>query len=362
MKLAFLGDVALVGKYDLTNNPKARERLRPLADKLKSYDYVIANLETPLTEKKSSWIPKSMHLRSSVRNAELLKFLHINAVSLSNNHIYDFGTKGIQDTIKNLDKVGIEWFGVNSKSLNKKIKNNNICISGFCCYSTNGAGYAHKNKYFGINVLTWKNIADQISKDIKNGALSIFSIHWGREHTNYPNYEHVCLAKKITTLKEVIIHGHHPHIIQGVQKVNNSLVAYSLGNCLFDDCTNINGNFTVKQNEHNKTSFLLEVSIEKDKILDYKTIGFKDEDVGISFHDINSFIHKISTPLENIQDVGQYNLQRNEQINRTLLSKFGRHDFKWLMSRLNYYSLGARVTAIVRKRKYKEEAKQFMKI
>src|SRR5690554_6736270 len=197
MKLAFLGDIALIGKYDLTNNPLVKKRLYTLSEKLQDYDYVVANLETPLTDKTTSWIPKSMHLRSPLLNVELLKYLNIHAVSLANNHIYDYGKKGLMDTISCLENHGIEWFGANSKKLVKSFNGNNVCFSGFCCYSTNGAGYIEKRKSSGINTLSWENVKSQIEKDKKNELLSIFSFHWGREHTNYPNYEHMLLSKKL---------------------------------------------------------------------------------------------------------------------------------------------------------------------
>ena len=48
MKIAFLGDIALIGKYDLTQSLDAKSRLNAIADYLKNFDHVIGNLETPL--------------------------------------------------------------------------------------------------------------------------------------------------------------------------------------------------------------------------------------------------------------------------------------------------------------------------
>jgi len=280
MRIAFLGDIALIGKYDLTLKPNAKDRLINLAKKLKNYDYIVGNLESPITKSIKTCICKSMHLRSSLESVEILKFLNIDAVSLANNHIYDFGKKGLKDTIKILEDNGIEWFGINSKQLIKKIESENICFSGFCCYSTNGIGYKMKRK-IGINTLTYDNVLKQLDHDEKNNMFSVLSFHWGTEHTNYPMYSHILLARKLAVKKNIIIHGHHPHVIQGVKKINGSLVAYSLGNCLFDDCTSLKGNFSLKQNRDNKKSFILEVEIKDGEIINYDFHGFKDEEVGI---------------------------------------------------------------------------------
>lgn len=62
MKIAFLGDIALIGRYDLTKNPDARDRLKVLSEKLAQYDYVVDNLEFPLTNKDKTKVCKSMYL------------------------------------------------------------------------------------------------------------------------------------------------------------------------------------------------------------------------------------------------------------------------------------------------------------
>lgn len=359
MKVAFLGDIAFIGKYDLIQNKKVKEKLKTLSDKLKDYDYVIANLESPLTEATKTLVCKSMHLRSSIKNVELLEYLNIDAVSLANNHVYDFGMFGLDDTIKILDKNNIDWFGVEKKDVTKKIKGEKFSLSGFNCYSTNGSGYRKRNKFKGVNPLVYEDIIEQLEKDKKNEAFSIMSLHWGDEHTNYPRIEHIELAKKIVAKKDVIIHGHHPHVIQGVQKHENSVVAYSLGNFLFDDCVSLNGKFVLKQTEENKKAFILEVEIENGIIINISNIGFKETDEGFEFFDIDDKIMEISKRLDDIISIEEYEKLRLDQINKVRAKKFGKRNFNWLISRLNYYSIGARISSEFRKLKYKKVAKNF---
>lgn len=360
MRIAFLGDIALIGKYDLVINPHVKKRLNLLAEKLNEFDFVVANLESPLTDKSSSLVCKSMHLRTSSVNVELLKYLNIKAVTLGNNHIHDFGKKGLEDTIAILEQNGIEWFGANAKQLVREIKGEKVCFSGFCCYSANGTGYIENNDIVGINTLTYDNVMQQLQRDRDNEAFTILSLHWGIEHTNYPSYEHVKLTEALAEVKDVLVHGHHPHIIQGVRKINSSVVAYSLGNCLFDDCTSINGGFTLKQNKDNKKSFIFEVEIQKGKIINFDHFGFKDEDEGLVFFDITEELQKISEPLNKVSNISLYESKRKEQFNKAILNKFGKHDFKWFKSRLNYYSIGARIASVFRNKKYLRETQKFI--
>lgn len=362
MKIAFLGDIALIGKYDLSKNPSVKDRLQVLSEKLKEYDYVVGNLESPLTSKSKTLVCKSMHLKSPIINVELLKYLNIKVVSLANNHLYDYGKKGLKDTIRVLDNNDIEWFGANSKSILKEINGQKFSLSGFCCYSTNGSGYIKHRKSEGINLLSYDKIINQLEIDKKNGAFSIMSFHWGDEHTNYPKYEHLCLAEKIAKHKDVLIVGHHPHIIQGIQKINNSIVAYSLGNFLFDDFVSITGSFKLKQNANNKKSFIFEVEIENGSIIEQRYYGFRDKENGFVFFNIENELNEITEPLNKIKNIAKYEKIRKNQMNKVIREKFGKHDLRWLMSRLNYYSLGAYITAKFRKRKYLSEAKKFIMV
>jgi len=360
MRIAFLGDIALIGQYDLTQNSLARNRLKKIAGKLAEFDYVVANLESPLTDITKTMVCKSMHLKTPTVNVELLKYLNIDAVSLANNHLYDYGVQGLNDTITTLEQCNIEWFGANSKFLIKEIGGEKVCFSGFCCYSTNGSGYKEGNSKKGINTLTYDNIMLQLDIDRNNGAFSVMSFHWGDEHTNYPKYEHVCLAEALAQKKDVVICGHHPHIIQGVQKNKNSLVAYSLGNCLFDDCVSITGSITLRQNQNNKKSFIFDVNIENATIDSYKYHGFKDEQNGLDFFNIDDEMSRISEPLRLIDNVDEYDAMRMKQINTVLIEKFGKKSLQWLISRLNFYSVGAYISAKFRKKKYLREIEKFL--
>ena len=185
------------------------------------------------------------------------------------------------------------------------------------------------------------------------------SIHYGLEHTNYPSIEHIRLFSEACKDHSLIIHGHHPHQIQGIQQFKNSLVAYSLGNAIFDDTTSISNSLTINLNEENRKSFVLGVEIDSGRITSYSVNGFYIGKDAITPFDIEKELYDISLPLESIVDVDAYNHKRIEQYNESLACKFGNHDLRWLISRLNYYSIGAKITSIIRNQKYKHIRKQF---
>ena len=193
MKIGLLGDMALIENYDTTQHSDVKEKLKYLKENLQQCDYRIANLEAPFTSKKHTIICKSMHLKSAKENIEILKYLQIDAVCLANNHIYDYGRKGVEETLALLKANGIQYFGIDGKYITINHKEEKINISGFCCYSTNGACYKEKGMKKGINILTYENIQEQIMIDKSQGAFSIVNMHYGLEHVHYPAIEHIQL-------------------------------------------------------------------------------------------------------------------------------------------------------------------------
>jgi len=102
--------------------------------------------------------------------------------------------------------------------------------------------------------------------------------------------EHFNLIKKLVLLKNVMVVRYRSHVIQEMQKHNNSFVAYSLGNCLFDDTVSITGRWMVKQIPENKKSFILEVEIVDGTLIDVEYVGFINDDIdGLKFYDIKDY-------------------------------------------------------------------------
>lgn len=349
MKIGFLGDIGLIGQYDVQNNDKFEKKLEFMKIYLQQFDYVIGNLESPLTDYLKTRIHKSMHLRSCENSVQILKYLGVNAVSLANNHIFDYGIKGLTDTIRVLEKNKIKWYGVNNKSIDLNFDNNNVSISGFCCYSTNGFGYSN-----GLNVMTKDNILKQLKNDQNNKKLSIMSLHMGKEHTQFPAIEHINFFNDISKKYDFIVHGHHTHCIQGIKKYNRSLVSYSLGNFLFDDCISIDRKLTVRRNCFNKQIMVLCVEVENNVIIDYSYDVFYDDYDKFKKIDLKDTISDISNKLDIPIDIESYNLIRKKQIEQIQMDKFGKHDIGWVIKKLNFNSIFARLDRIKNENQYKK--------
>lgn len=354
MKIALLGDIALYGKYSVENK-EVYNYFGEVSEFLKQFDHVIGNLETPFCDETfKTYGSKSAYIFSEVDNVEILKKLNIDIVNLANNHIFDYGIQGYQKTKRVLEENNIKYFGIEGNDLLLNENNGKIALTGYCCYSTNGLGFSTGTSQIGVNVLDAFAVERRMQEYNAEGYLNIASIHAGQEHVNYPNYDHIQLARKLATKIPYVYYGHHPHVIQGLEEVEESLIAYSLGNFCFDDVyTDSKEKPLIKQSENNKKSFILSIEIEGNKIVSNQIIPIWATDHKLEIHSevISESIKHYSSQLQ-IDDVS-YKAMRNNIMVEYLNKRKEQRNFMWYIKRIRLRYFMIIYNAINNKRMYK---------
>ena len=273
MKIALLGDIAFFGKFDISSNKSIKKYFAGVAEYLHSFDYVIGNFETPLLAGGHTYGYKSAYIKAHPENVDLLSYLNVGLVNLANNHIFDYGLEGYASTLELLQKNNIRYFGVEDKTEFLEDSNNKIALHGYCCYSTNPVG-VFTGKGVGINRLNISDVINNFKKKKKKGYFNVVSFHLGQEHVNYPNYDHMIMARQLAQICPYVFYGHHPHVLQGIEKVNDAVIAYSLGNFCFDDVyTPKSSKPLIKQTENNKSAIILSLEFADGQITGYEPIG-----------------------------------------------------------------------------------------
>ena len=254
MKIALLGDMAFFGKMSSKENPKCDEFFSDISLFLKDCDFIVGNLETPFSEKKKSHGAKSAYICSDSVNVSILKQLHVNAVCLANNHMFDFGKEGYETTKRVLEENGIDFFGAEGKELYLEHEDCKIAFSGFCCYSSNPLQCVGYGEY-GVNEYNVRKVQQVLERNSEQGYFNIVAVHAGVEHVNYPSLDHIKAARLLSKVCPYIYYGHHPHVLQGVEETNGSLLAYSLGNFCFDDVySSASKKPLIRLSDNNRTS------------------------------------------------------------------------------------------------------------
>lgn len=226
IKIFSVGDIMLGRNVQNQMTKNGQEYpFAKIAGLFKEQDLVMANLEGPLI-KNAPVIPTgSMLFGFNSSSASLLKNNYISVVSLANNHTDNYGQKGLVSTREYLQQAGVEYFGApaaeaESDVLIKTVGQKQFVFLGF------NATYPIFNQKVAVNLV--KKFASS------SNAFVIVMMHWGDEYQLRSNAKQQELAHKLIDAGASVIIGSHPHVVQEVEKYNNKLIFYSLGNFIFD--------------------------------------------------------------------------------------------------------------------------------
>lgn len=273
-----VGDISFEGR--LSNKPdfSVFSSVRSI---MKGCDLGIANIENPLTCQGQK-VPGKCTLHGDPGWATVLKESGINLVSLANNHMMDYGRQGLFDTVDALDSVGIRHLGAGKNRdaacapLFLSIKGKKLAFLARSSVIVSSPSYAGPSNP-GVAFLDTEELIDTIRRCRDQADQVIVILHWGLEEYFYPAPGQVNLAGRIVAAGADAIIGHHPHVLQGIQRKGNALVAYSLGNFLFDDFSwNAGGEedksmiFTLS--ESNRKGMILKMSWDAADRLEYSKV------------------------------------------------------------------------------------------
>ena len=337
MKIALLGDIALFGQMSVNKNSKLSEYFSNIADYLCHFDYVVGNLETPFSVKKKTKGAKSAFICTDVENVQILKQLHIDAVCLANNHMFDFGIEGYETTKRVLDENGIKFFGTEGKELRIEQDGNLLVFNGFCCYTSGPLRCVPFGEY-GVNAYNLRTVEERLKKNEELGALNIVSIHAGLEHVNYPSVEHIRAARQLAEKVDYVYYGHHPHVIQGVEKYKGSIIAYSLGNFCFDDIyTKASGNKPlITLTENNRYGAILELTIENNKIVNWcEKVVYISKGDNMSLVEGYLPLYDYNNVITNCElDIQSYKTKRKNVLEARIAERKQSRNIIWYLKRL----------------------------
>lgn len=217
------------GSYNLLFSDELRQLIN-------DSDLSIVNLETPLVDSGVKRQKSGPNLSASPKSVEVLTYAGFDMVTMANNHILDYGSDGLKNTIEccrinKIDCVGAgSTFEESSAIYYKAINNINIAIIN-CCeneWSTLPIDGAMSNPLDEINIFN----SIQEAKDKSDFILLI--IHGGHEGYGYPSPRMKKLYRWFIDIGADAVIGHHTHCYSGHEFYKGKPIVYSLGNFLFD--------------------------------------------------------------------------------------------------------------------------------
>lgn len=239
LKIAAVGDIMLGGtgapEFERFGYDYPFEKTSAL---LKQSHIVFGNLEGPLTHADHAPVAKKYLYRSPPEKvAPALLNAGFNVVSLANNHAMDQGVEGLKHTLAALDLVGIKHAGAGMNLAEARkpalLESKGVRVA-FLAYTLTfpeefWATADRPGSPFGHEAQVRADIAAAQSQ----ADIVLVSFHWGQEgKTELRDYQR-SLGRAAIDAGAAAVIGHHPHILQGVERYKNGVILYSLGNFAF---------------------------------------------------------------------------------------------------------------------------------
>lgn len=223
-------------KYGLPDDPG--EFASGIPESVRKADLHLINLEAPITNRSDTYLRKRYSLQNPPTNAlPLMRELSVDGVSLANNHILDFGPEGLLDTVRHLKSENIRYAGAGydretaSKPVYFEREGKTIAFLAFS-NTYPKEFWAGKNRP-GTAYGDPDRFSRRIKKAQKKADHVIVSFHWGGESKLQPKGYQRRFARLAVDRGADVVFGHHPHSLQPIERYNNGLIFYSLGNYFF---------------------------------------------------------------------------------------------------------------------------------
>ncbi len=238
-----------------------------VASLLLSGDIVFGNLENPLTSGPEIDI-REMVLRADPEMADALARAGFTLLSLANNHVPDFGEAGILDTLQNLDRAGIAWVGAGPdsvKACNPKIieiRGLRLAFLAFTDPEMAPAFYEAGDDTPGTASIEASRMEAAIKEALLIADFVAVSLHTGTEYEAEPDGFQVESAHAAIDAGADLVIGHHPHVVQPIERYRDRYILYSLGNFVFDQwwseetCQGLMARLTISQAGVERMEFL----------------------------------------------------------------------------------------------------------
>jgi poly-gamma-glutamate synthesis protein (capsule biosynthesis protein) len=246
VRISAVGDILLgrtVGDKILSQGPQVV--FDGVLSALLPADILVGNLECALTTRGTAE-PKSYRFRAPLEGAMSLSMAGFDVLTLANNHAMDYGVVGLQDSLQTLSQYGIQTVGAGNDAAAARapviLERNGMRVAflGYVDVPVENSGFDTRTWIASANTpgVAWaypEQIAADVSAARQQADVVVVLLHSGYElNETIANNQRLQAHTAIDAGATLVI-GAHSHLLQRVEYYKNGLIAYSLGNFVFDD-------------------------------------------------------------------------------------------------------------------------------
>lgn len=248
--IGFAGDICLDEKTLIMKHMREKgEGLAGCIDKrllrrMRQQDFMVLNNEFAFSDRGAPMAGKAYTFCADTKNISLLKKMGVDAVSLANNHVFDYGETAFFDTLHCLKQAGIRYAGggANAKEAKKPVyfrKNGKVIA---VVAATRAEKYiltpeAGKNSPGVFRTYDDTAYTKAIARAKKCADVVIAFVHWGTEYSTVLEEAQKQQAKDYIDAGADVVVGAHTHCMQGIGYYKGKPIFYSLGNFWFNEKT-----------------------------------------------------------------------------------------------------------------------------
>ena len=194
-------------------------------------DLVFGNLECAVTARGFA-VSKLYRLKADPSVVTALSAAGFDVLSLANNHTMDCGKLGLMETISSLHGAGILTVGAGQDAVEARkpaiaeVRGLKVAFLAFTDVPDGSGAFIARGDS--------ATVVEAVALAKKQTDLVVISFHWGEEYATAPLDYQRALAHAVIDAGAALVIGHHPHVIEGVERYRRGLIAYSLGNFVFD--------------------------------------------------------------------------------------------------------------------------------
>ena len=209
----------------------------------------LINLETSITNSNDYWKGKGINYRMHPKNTASLTAAGIDACSLANNHVLDWGYAGLSETLESLKNVNIKTAGAGQNigeagapAVFPVAGQSRVLVFAFGLTSSGiPLNWAAGQNRPGVNLLpdlgakSVRRIQRKIQEVKRAGDIVVASIHWGGNWGYDISRKQTLFAHRLIDDGGVdIIHGHSSHHVKAIEVYRDRLILYGCGDFLND--------------------------------------------------------------------------------------------------------------------------------
>jgi poly-gamma-glutamate synthesis protein (capsule biosynthesis protein) len=211
-----------------------------VAPVLSSADLVFVNLESQLSdqhgETQSSWSP--LVFTGPPGGADLLAEASIRAVSLANNHVWDYGKQAFFETLTHLERAGVAYVGASREPdrmyepVVLRIKGFSVALFAVTEIWNQGPLRGHSGEH-QVAWADYERLEGPLRAAREAYDVVLFGYHGGGEYMEAPLPALQKFAERVMQTGVDAFAGHHPHVLQGIGWRADRPIFFSLGNLIF---------------------------------------------------------------------------------------------------------------------------------